>query len=295
MIRKVLIMNRIENGKKQICGLLSLEQNENLKGRLRVYNLGSCSNLKLSLKIGENMLLFDNIKSLENFLFNTIYHDISLPIYAVLFSDEKGQINVVASGHSEGDDKTPNDLFDDYTNDKTLNEIRQMIDAQIGEQDAGGSNLKVESEFGEQKGVTASSFAEREKIENEENCTEKNEKSNEQKERFFDLIKPQIDELFSTFPHNKQLEQKIENSSWVDISNGGESYVLGQIFDDGEVHFICYGIPAENINVEPPKHLNKFCQWLPLSIYKPEGNGFWLMYQDAKTGENVVIDGNWCL
>lgn len=289
MIRKVLVMNRFENGKQQTCGLLTLEQKENLTGRLRVYDLDTHANLKLSLKIGDNRLLFDNILSPENFLFSTIYHNLNSPIYATLFSDDNGQIHVIASGHSEGEQMQPDDMFDDYKNDKTLNEIKQMIDAEIDKQNGianGQDGGKVDDE---KKDVNASAVKEKSQ-ENIEQISIENDTENPKNEIFFELIKPQIDELFSTFPHNKELEQKIENSSWINVSNGGESYVLGQIFDDEDVAFICYGIPAENMQIEPPKHLKKFCQWLPLSAYKPEEKGFWVMYQNAKTGENVVID-----
>lgn len=286
MIRKVLIMNRFENSKKETCGLLTLEQSENLNGRLRVYNLDTYNDLKLSLKIGENKLLFDNVTNPENFLFSTIYHNLNLPIFAALFSDINGKIHVAALGHTEGEDSEPDDMFDDYKNDKTLSDIKQMIDAEIDKQtESDGAESSVQTKNDDPQ-IIASSLGE----ENKETQEEISAKRVDRKDEFFDLIKPQVDELFSTFPHNKELEQKIENSFWVDISSGDESYVLGQIFDEGKVGFICYGIPADSMQTEPPKHLKKFCQWLPLSVHKPEDKGYWIMYQDAKTGENIIID-----
>ena len=272
MIRKVLIMNKELQSKKETCGLLSLELNNSLVGKLRVFNLNEYDSFVLSLKIGENKLVFNNINNVENFEFNTIYHNINAPICAVLANIKDGKVNICAVGHSENDNVEPESLFDDFSDDEKLAELQEMIDKEIERQNVFDleENVKVSSNNTNNK---------EEKIENAD-----------VNGSFLNLIKVQLDELFSTFPHYKQLEDMLYGTEWVQISGEDNYYVLGKIFEDGFVTHICYGIPSEKREKLPPAHLRKFCQWLQLNKENPQADGFWVMYQDAQTGENVVMD-----
>ena len=270
MIRKVLVMSK-ENG--QTCGVLNLEQNNSLYGRLRLFNIVE-GNLVLSLKIGEQKLFFDDVQNPENYEFKTVYHNLNAPICAVLASAKNGDVNLIASGHSENDNQNPASLFDDWSNDEKLQELSQMIDQEIDRQDA-LDNL----------------------IDSEVNTASLNQKVNQnsadnENSSFFELIKPQLDELFKKFPHCKELEDLVDDTEWVSVSNQQENYVLGKIYDDGKVTHLCYGTPAKSSSELPEEHLRAFCQWLPLDIENPDNNGYWVMYQDANTGENIVLNNN---
>ena len=37
----------------------------------------------------------------------------------------------------------------------------------------------------------------------------------------------------------------------------------------------------------PPKELDGYCSFIPLSVFDMKGDGFWMMFQDAVTGECI--------
>jgi len=109
---------------------------------------------------------------------------------------------------------------------------------------------------------------------------------------FYDEVKEQIDSLFEKYEKEVALEEMIPNSSFVRVTfdTDGESYVFGIIFDDNnEPEYIVYGIPSSYQKL-PPKQLEGYYQWLPLDPNNPEEDGYFLMYQDATTGEHVKVE-----
>ena len=110
--------------------------------------------------------------------------------------------------------------------------------------------------------------------------------------QFYTLIAGQLDELFTRYPREKNLEMLIDNSQWVKIESDSENkfYVVGIIKDESSVvKYICYGVPG-NYYSEPPMELRGYSQWLPTDTADPYNNGYWVMYQDSETGENVYIN-----
>ena len=103
---------------------------------------------------------------------------------------------------------------------------------------------------------------------------------------FYSRMKEEIEKLLSTYPKETALEQMVENSQWIKIDYGdGKYYVFGVIFGGGEAQYICYGVPSENPASPPPSLDNS--SFIPAY---PEGNaGYWVMYQDAKTGASIKI------
>ncbi len=108
---------------------------------------------------------------------------------------------------------------------------------------------------------------------------------------FYDEIKEQLGLLFSRYEDAKDLEDIIPNSKFVkiDYDDDGQFYVVGLIYEDGEIKYICYGVPGVWAEECPPE-LNGLSQWLPLNENEPEGKGYWLSYQDAGNGENIKIE-----
>ena len=103
---------------------------------------------------------------------------------------------------------------------------------------------------------------------------------------FYSRMKDEIENLLSTYPREEALENMVENSRWVKIDYGeGKYYVFGVIYGGGEAQYICYGVPSENPVSPPPSIENS--SFIPAY---PEGNaGYWVMYQDAKTGASIKI------
>ena len=103
---------------------------------------------------------------------------------------------------------------------------------------------------------------------------------------FYSRMKDEIEKVLSAYPSEGALEEMVENSRWVRITYGdGKFYVFGVIFGGGEAQYICYGVPSENPETPPPSLQNS--SFIPAY---PEGNsGYWVMYQDAKTGASIKI------
>ena len=116
---------------------------------------------------------------------------------------------------------------------------------------------------------------------------------NEEPETFYMQIKSQLDSLFNKYPQEDILQQIIVNSKWVRINydKSENYYVLGLIYNDeyNEVEYISYGMPSLD-SINPPEDLKDFAQWLPLQNSAQNMLGYWIVYQDAKTGETVKVN-----
>ena len=107
-------------------------------------------------------------------------------------------------------------------------------------------------------------------------------------ECFFVKMKDEIEKVLSSYPAEQGLESTVENSRWVKITYGdGKFYAFGLIYSGGKPEYICYGVPAEDIN-RPPESLSLTSSFIPSS---PDGKtGYWVMYQDANTGASVKLN-----
>ena len=101
-------------------------------------------------------------------------------------------------------------------------------------------------------------------------------------------IKERVDDLFKNNSREEYLEEIIPNSKWVkvDFQEGGDYYILGLIYEDDEIEFVVYGVPGV-YQKNPPKEIAGYPTWFPLDKTKPESFGYWLSYQDAKTGDSI--------
>lgn len=106
--------------------------------------------------------------------------------------------------------------------------------------------------------------------------------------KFYQEMKEQIDNLFANNPSEDYLENLLPNSKWVkvNIDSNGDYYVLGLIYEEDKLKYICYGVPGVYQKM-PPRELSGYPIWFPLDENKPEGFGYWLSYQDADSGESV--------
>lgn len=126
---------------------------------------------------------------------------------------------------------------------------------------------------------------------------DKNEPSKENEKTlpepdFFEQIKDSINLLISSYPHDEILETNLQNSIFVSISSQEESteksfdyYSVGILKEDDLPKYICVAFPCK-ANSSPPKQYEPFCQYLQIN----DNLGYFLMYQDAKTGENIIIN-----
>ena len=91
---------------------------------------------------------------------------------------------------------------------------------------------------------------------------------------------PQFDYIFKTFPECEELNNRIENSRFVTISEGSNTYCLGAIYKDNQPEYICYAVPTA-YNAPVPEELGTHHQWLPLDPEDPLSDGYHIVYQDA--------------
>ena len=124
------------------------------------------------------------------------------------------------------------------------------------------------------------------------NATPINLEENISEPTFYEQIKSQIDELFATNDRETNLEKIVPNSEWVTIAYDGNNqkhYVVGLIYEEGIVKYICFGVPG-SMEKPPEDDLKDYSQWLPTDIVNPKDNGYWVMYQDAVTGKNIAME-----
>lgn len=109
--------------------------------------------------------------------------------------------------------------------------------------------------------------------------------------KFYDMIAEQLDEIFDNYPKEENLMKIIDNSKWVKIDSDYDNkhYVVGIIYQNDDIKYICYGVPG-TYNNEPPVEMRNYSQWFPTDVKNPYNTGYWVMYQDAETGENIFIN-----
>ena len=259
MRTKTIVLNQMssynQKGKKYVRGLVSLQGDENIAGELKLFNLSEEKSLRMLIKMGEKSFLFDEVKA--DYDFKIVNAPAVDDVFILVAEKDKLNWTGVACGGKEPDDKTQ--LFEELQQ----NELDQI--------------LAKEDDLEELKILANQKIEPQEKIDN-------NDERN-----FYNLIEGQLNELFQRFPRFTNFEELIPNSEWVEVSfseNESEHYLLGKLYSNETVNYICYALPAESSKELPPQSLVEFVQWIPLDVSNPEGRGYWVMYQDAQTGEN---------
>lgn len=274
MQKKVLVA-KLKNG--DVCGLVSLECEDVLKGKLNLFEKMEGT---LFLKIGENLLVFEDANS--QFEFNSVFQNLNNPI-CVLFCCEN-KILVIAKSEN---------FCESF--ESVVEKFKQNL--------AGVSQKTQSFNDSEKNNFTKNDVKKLEKsVKNDENF-EKNQKNVQKTDEnltesienvtdFFEQISSQFDELFKKGKHFLKLEQQIPNTKWVKVfckSEFSNHYILGKIFDEKNLTHICFGMPSKSEDILPDESLKDFFQWLPFEIDGVKGSGYFITYQDAKTGENVVV------
>ncbi len=105
---------------------------------------------------------------------------------------------------------------------------------------------------------------------------------------FYITAERELKTLFEKFPPYDNLKCYFPDSRWVKIPYSQDRfYIVGTICENKEQKYICYGVP-EKYSATPPKELKGYCTFIPLSIFDMQGEGFWMMFQDAVSGECVL-------
>lgn len=104
---------------------------------------------------------------------------------------------------------------------------------------------------------------------------------------YYQVAKTEIEGLFDKFPIDLSLTKLFPESTFVRIHYSlNKYYVVGVVKEKGNPKYICYGVPSP-YSEKAPKELDGFCSFIPLSIFDTKGDGYFMMFQDAITGECI--------
>lgn len=102
---------------------------------------------------------------------------------------------------------------------------------------------------------------------------------------YYDAVKEELFELFETYPKEETLTKNISDSKWVKVTyTDDRHYIVGIINQNNKPKYICYGLPCKKDD-KPPEPIEEFCGYIPLSLFNNNNGGYWIIYQDAITGD----------
>ncbi len=285
-----------------------LDNSFNLGGKIGCVMVVNEDNKIVPLVYGSSENTFDyKSKVIENLnkSINSVYRTIK-PAEIKIKNDSKPEIEIKDDIEEPVTKQNIDDMVDFEVGEEFNNEIKKQEDEfekefasensrlqeLVGNNSSGLEDKKEMVEL-EEVEISAKPNKNAELFEYDEEQVEKeiDEAISNENHKFFNMISEQIDELFVKYPRERKLEELIEESKWVkvDFENDGHYYVIGLIYENGNLQYVCYGVLG-TYSVEPPKELESYSQWLPLNPNMPESEGYWIMYQDADTGESINLN-----
>ena len=314
--KKNIILTSVNKTNSNVKGVFTIEKNNNeCFGILRIYNLTNINdNYCLGVLVNGVPLQKTSLNSKVVFCKIDLPNSIELTskISVVVVETINGEFNPVVFG------STTNEKFNSCYNFFPLENINQQIEKEIKEQlpelqevknpihqtDISLAALNTLSLKDEKEKTKCENCIYRKNFYNEQhNCCEKklenetpyiqNSEQNiteqNQKERslksFYEIVAPKLDEIFETNPPCEELNNLVPSSRWATIVvSECEKYYVGIIYENMEVKFIAYAVDGIYAPT-PPSQLEPNAQWLPSNSLFPEKNGYWLMFQNAETGE----------
>lgn len=103
---------------------------------------------------------------------------------------------------------------------------------------------------------------------------------------YFLKIKEELEELFAAGERTDALQAALPGSEWVRVADAG-GCLVGVVYEDALVKYIAYALPA-GAEQTPPAELEGAC-FLPEDPLSPEKGGYFVLFQDAGTGEVVRV------
>lgn len=100
-------------------------------------------------------------------------------------------------------------------------------------------------------------------------------------------VKRELDELFSKYPQDTTLCGAFSYSEWARVKGTAKEpqYLVGALYENGKVKYICYALLAEDKD-NPPEEIKNVCTFVPTSPLVG-AKGFFVIFQSAATGECV--------
>lgn len=280
--------------------ILTIEQNNGgVFGSLKAFDLPSQNNLILGISVDGKQVIKQNIAFLNGNIFSFKLNndfEINGKIGCVLCEVGENKVKPIIWGTNGFQAEYKKDIIHIIEKDK-LSTLKQNLTnedqytakvAEVNEKFKEKTNQSIEIKINKEEQLINECNAKLFETTDEE-VEELIDTELNKTDDFYGLISEQIDELFKKFPEELKLSNIIPNSKWVkvDYDNNGKDYVLGLIYNNSEIQYICYGVPGDYDNL-PPEELQQFSQWIP--VENRTQKGYWLMFQDAITGDSVVVD-----
>lgn len=101
---------------------------------------------------------------------------------------------------------------------------------------------------------------------------------------YYNAVREKLEEAFKKFPPDDRLKEVFSQSEWVK----GEGALIGIIYENGIPRYLCVAAEGEG---KPPEEMKDHAVFVPESPFTEE-RGFFVVFQDADTGEYVHISAS---
>lgn len=290
--------------------VLTLEkEGEEVNGAIRFYNFPLTIEGILTLGFYvDNKVIKSGLtyKSTSYYTFKLVDNFINEKFSCAVLNFSDAEVMPILYGSSEGrDEDVYASIIESLSDDFSKDNVEKVLDSH-GIDYEEHEKREIENEIDRCMGDCKNCFYKEQFYANEIENVEQKVKSDEENENlkkdmevgeekedeetFFLRLKPQIDKLFEKNPTETNLEEMFPSSKWVKVEyeDDGDFYVFGLIYQDNEVKYVCYGVPAV-YEKEPPKELSGYPIFIPLNKEDKEGFGYYITYQDAETGEPIRV------
>lgn len=104
---------------------------------------------------------------------------------------------------------------------------------------------------------------------------------------YYCSVKEEVDKLFEKYPKDATLNGAFSCSAWVRLkgSENNPEFLLGVLYEDEKVKYICYALKAVDKNA-PPEEIKNVSTFVPKNVFS-DAEGFFLLFQSAATGECI--------
>ena len=291
--RTIILSNDIDRSSKAILNL-ECEESKTF-GEIRLFGVKNASQMAIGIKNGEKPVIkipLSISQNLGRFSVSEVVDNKDKIFCALVDTTEKSSPKVVVSGCDYGADKINDVVEIAFLKSEKINK-EEMYEIDENVEDVVLKNMQEDEKFEDSNKCVNCKYRQcfYNEVEIQTNKEEIENLEKEEEKTFYDDIKLQIEDLFLKHSKERELEELIPNSKWirVDYENGTSYYVLGLIYENEEIAYIAYGLPARD-NSFPPEDLKEYAQWLPILNRTPDVSGYWLVYQSAKSGESVLIN-----
>ena len=273
MISKTIIISSPENSGR---GILTLQiEDDILSIRIRLYNINKLNKTtKIGIYHGGQVYSANLLEKNGSYTSSMVGNfDINQDFYAALIDTVDNHV-ILSGGTYAGYYFNDNSVFSNIEN---LENSTPQKEYSYNEECCDKcSNCKYKEFFYNSNKLTQATDFEPEE---NENIEEKSE--NIENNYIFQSILPQFQYIFENYNADEQLNNLIPESKFVKITENGEEYSIGAIYEQEEIKYICYAVKA-NYNTPAPEELGENYQWLPIEKEDPLSEGFYIVFQDAK-------------